>query len=157
MVTTILLCLALATTETTQISDTQTQPADPVLSAKALNASEADRTTDTIVVAGRTEITAMIEYERGATGAATAITLTCFAGRTKGKMGAIPILADSVTLGTSDSYPHVWRQLNVTASMVIRWIITPLNDKYLKCIVGSEGVVTADDVIARIDFRLGRL
>ncbi len=155
--TILILLAALGTAETVQIPDTQTELGTPALAAVALNAAAAVRTTTTIDVKGRTTVSVTIEYTRGATGAATAITLQCWAGRTKARMGAIPILVDTATLGTSDSYQHIWREPAVTASMVIIWQITPINARYLKCLVDSEGVVTADDVITRIDFRLGRL
>jgi hypothetical protein len=148
--------LGAPTVPTVQVPDVQTVLATPALSNIALNAAAAARTTSPVLVEGRTEVTAYIQYNRGATAAATHITLACWAGRSKGRMGPMVILYDSPTLGTRDSLQHVWRQA-VAADAVVRFILTPLNDAYLRCLVGSEGVVTADDVIERIDFRLGKL
>lgn len=155
----ILFCSVAATTARAQrvpIIDEQIPSASPVLTNIALNAAESARTTKTVSVAGRTQVSVYIEYERGGTGAATHVTLQCFAGRAYAKLGAMIILSDTTTVGTRDSTPHIWRHA-VSATTVIRWIITPLDDKLLRCIVGSQGAVTADDVIARIDFRKGVL
>jgi hypothetical protein len=118
----------------------------PRLAAVALNAAADLRYTNWIGVAGRTQVTVYIEYVRGA-GAATHVTMICWAGRTRKTLAPIPILYNSATLGTRDSVQHKWRQA-VSADTTIRWIVTPLNDELLRCQIGSEGSVAGDETVA---------
>lgn len=131
---------------TTPIPQEQVAVASPVLAAVGLDAAESLRTTDFVNVSGRTQVTAYIEYARGATGAATAVTLTCSAGRLRSKLAPLPILVNTLTAGTREMLTHVWTQ-DVSATVVIRVIVTPLNDAWMQCIVDSAGVVTGDDVV----------
>lgn len=148
-------CLSTAWAQGVLIKDVQLKSTATSLASVALTAAEGLRTTATIEVAGVTEVVAYIEYERGGTGAATAITLTCYAGRAYTKLGPIGILYESGTVGTRNVVPHVWSSA-VTATSTVRIVVEPINDIYMRCVVGSTGVVTGDDVVARVDFRRGK-
>jgi hypothetical protein len=139
----------------TPIEQNQVSRSTPELSSVALNAAAASRTFE-IKVDGRHEVTVYIDYNRGGTGAATAILMTCLTGPTGDINYKLAKLTDGSSPEISDSAQHQWRW-PVSASDNPRWVVTPLNDEWIKCVVSGEGSPTADDVIASVQTRLGVL
>lgn len=121
----------------------------------ALTAAAGSRTF-TIPTKGYSEATVYIDYNRGGTGAATAITMSCLAGPSGDVNYKVGSLEQTATAHTSQAGQHTWSWA-VSASDEIRFVVTPLNDDYLSCVVGSTGVVTADDVLGTVKTRLGVL
>lgn len=146
------MCLAAAVypIETNQVSRDTAEFSDIALTIAASSR------TFTIPTKGYSEATVYIDYNRGATGAATTITMTCLAGPTGDVIYKVGSLEQSATAHQSQAGQHVW-SWDVSASDEIRFIVTPLNDDYLSCVIGSTGVVTADDVLASVKTRLGVL
>jgi hypothetical protein len=121
----------------------------------ALTAAAGSRTFS-IPTKGYSQATVYIDYNRGGTGAATTITMSCLAGPTGDINYKVASLEQTATAHTSQAGQHTWSWA-VSASDEIRFIVTPLNDDYLSCVVGSTGVVTADDVLGTVKTRLGVL
>ena len=138
----------------------QVERTNPEIGPIALNAGAAALTFE-IPVGGRSEVTVYIKYTRGGTGAADTVTMACLAGPAGDVVYPLVKLEDSVTAGRSNSDQHLWSTNDtvavLSASINIRWIVTPLNDEKLKCTIGSTGAVTADDVITSVKVRLGVL
>jgi hypothetical protein len=82
--------------------------------------------------------------------------MTCLAGPGGDINYKVAILTAGPVVGTSDGQQHTLRW-PVTTSDNPRWVVGPLNDEKLSCTIGSEGSVTADDVIASVKTRLGVL
>ena len=81
--------------------------------------------------------------------------MSCKAGPDSPGVYEVKSLERTTTPGTSASQQHIWQDA-VAASENIRWVVTPLNDEYLTCVIGGTAA-NANDVLTSVKTRLGVL
>jgi hypothetical protein len=121
--------------------------ATTLLDGVALNAAAGTRTTAAVKVAGLSQVTVYVDYTHGS-GNVTAVTLACTAGPSTTSLAPVDAVDWTITVdGAAATQSQVTITRKVTASGLLRFLVGPLNDEYIKCVVGSTGTPDGTDLV----------